>query len=335
MRRSITLAAVALLLIAGGCASGVSGPQTYAVQVDSPSPEGKKFQTSAFFPGDVSVVAGDTIEFANASTEAPHTITFGVLADRSNQPQLLTPDGENPAAFGPCRNADDPKADLAKCESQELGAYDGTGFWNSGLLVPAPAPEEAGPKDITVELADDIPTGEYTFVCVLHPFMNGNITVVEDEGDRETPEDITAAAQEASDAAVLAGDDLEEPKLERDGETYVVSAGWGDRIIAVNKFAPAQVDVEAGSTVRWVARSPYEPHTITFESPFEGEDPASFVPGGVKSGSAYTGGFSNSGLLGAEGGPFATSFELSFPKAGEYKYVCALHPGQEGAVKVT
>ena len=291
--------------------------------------------SSAFFPGSLEVSPGDTIEFTNASSQAPHTITFGVLADRSNQPQLLGPEGENPAAFGPCRNEDDPTPQLNKCESQELGAYDGTGYWNSGLLVPAPAPEEAGPKDISVELADGIPAGEYTFTCVLHPFMNGTVTVVEDEADREAPEDIATAAQEAADEAVMAADELETPELEEDGDTLVVSAGWGDRVTAVNLFAPETVEVKAGGKVRWVARSPYEPHTITFESPFEGEDPASFVPGGVKSGSAYTGGFSNSGLLGPEGGPFSTSFELTFPNAGEYKYVCALHAGQEGTVRVT
>lgn len=332
MRRWLSLMVTGVLLVAAACASGVEGPQTYAVEVDAPSPEGEKLQVSAFFPGELTAAAGDSIEFSNKSTEAPHTITFGVLADRSNQPQLLTPEGENAAAFAPCRNAGDPTPQITKCESQELGAYDGTGYWNSGLLSPAPAPADEGPKDVTVELADDIPAGQYTFVCVLHPFMNGAITVVEDEADREAPEDVATEAAAARDDALESGQAIEEPDLETEGETQIVSAGWGDRVSSLNRFAPAQIDVSVGTKVRWVPRSPYEPHTVTFEP---ADDTNPFAPSGVRSGSSYTGGLANSGLIGAEGTPFAGTFELTFAEAGEYKYGCLLHPGQEGTVKVT
>ena len=334
MRRTLAFASCALMLL-GACASGPSGAQTYAVDLDAPSPEGTKLQVSAYFPGSLKANAGDTIVFRNRSTEAPHTVTFGVLADRSNQPQLLTPDGENPAAFGPCYSEDNATPELARCPSTELPAFGGTGYWNSGLLQAAPVPDEAGAKEIEVELTDDIAPGNYAYVCVLHPFMNGTLQIVEEESDREAPDDVTTEAGEARDDALADAENLEAPELERDGETQVVSAGWGDRVSAVNLFAPAQLDVKTGTDVRWVARSPYEPHTITFESTFEPEDPASFQPSGVESGSEYTGGPANSGLVGAEGGPFGTSFELTFTEPGEYSYVCALHPGQEGVVRVT
>ncbi len=337
MRRTVPILALALLLPAAGCAGGVSGPQAYAVDLDAPSPQGEKLQVSAYFPGALRVSPGDTIVFRNRSTEAPHTVTFGVAADRSNQPQLLTPTGENPVAFGACYSEDNPTPDLAKCPHAELPDYGGTGYWNSGVLQPMPAPDQAGAKDVLVSLTADIAPGEYAFVCVLHPFMNGTIEVLAEEADRTAPEEVTEAASRAAEDALTDAQGIEEPDLVREADTVTVSAGWGDRVTSVNRYGPAELEVKAGTAVQWVTRSPYEPHTVTFASTFEQPaDPASFQPGGVKSGSDYTGGFANSGLLGPEGGPFSSEpFVLKFTKAGAYSYQCTLHPGQTGVVNVT
>lgn len=337
MRRMFGLCVLGLVLVASGCSSGPKGAQTYSVDIDAASPEGKKLQVSAFFPGKIRVNSGDTVKFTNRSTEAPHTITFGVLADRSNQPALLTAAGENPVAFGKCYSEDNPTPQLAQCPHEDLPAFNGTGYWNSGVLSPAPAPAAAGAKAISVKLTDDIPEGEYVFVCVLHPFMNGSIAVNEEESDREEPADVTKEGREASAAALDDAGELETPELETEGDTVTASAGWGDKVTAVNLFAPASIDVDAGTTVRWISRSPYEPHTITFESPYkEPADPASFQPGGVKSGADYSGGFANSGLVGPEGGPFSSDpFTLKFTEAGQYSYLCTLHPGMTGVVRVS
>ncbi len=93
-----------------------------------------------------------------------------------------------------------------------------------------------------------------------------------------------------------------------------------------------------GDTVTWKSLSSYEPHTVSFGPGYTAGQPAPehFGPQGLKSGSDYSGGVSNSGLFGAEGGPFPPGpFTLKFTKAGEYSYVCALHPGMVGTVKVT
>jgi plastocyanin len=335
--RRLTIVMALLGLIAGACSSGLSGHQSYSLNVDAASPAGKKFQVSAFFPGRITVNPGDTIKFTNRSTEAPHTITFGVLADRSNQPQLVLPTGENPVAFGKCYSEDNPTPQLTKCPHAQLPAYNGAGYWNSGVLQPAPAPAAAGAKTVTVELSDDIPAGQYAFVCVLHPLMNGVLAVTEEEQDRKSPEDVLTEARDDAAGALADAQKIEEPKLETSGNTVTAAAGWGDRVTSVNRFAPDPIEVKTGTTVQWVARSPYEPHTVTFDSPYkEPADPKSFMPGGVKSGSGYTGGFANSGLLGPQGGPFPSGpFALRFDKAGTYTYVCTLHPGQQGVVKVT
>lgn len=335
--RRIIVGLLAVGLLASGCSSGVSGPQTYAVDADLASPGTEALQVSAYFPGTVKAAAGDEIEFTNKSTEAPHTVTLGVKADRTNQPAILDAKGaESPVAFGPCFSEEDPTPQLAACPTTELPEFAGTGYWNSGVLSPAPAPEAAGPKTVTVKLADDIVAGEYAFVCVLHPFMNGTLEVGE-EDERITPEEVTEAASNDSEEALVEAQDIEAPELETEGNTVTAAAGWGDNITSVNLF-PSEIAVKKGQTVRWTARSPYEPHTVTFESPYKAPaDPASFAPGGVKSGSDYTGGFSNSGLFGAEGTPFAppAPFELKFTKAGEYSYLCTLHANMKGVVKVT
>lgn len=337
MRRSLVAALMGFGLIAGACASGPSGPQTYTVGVDAESPEGENLQYSTYFPASLKVRPGDSVVFENRSTQAPHTISFGIQADRSNQPPVLLPDGsENPAVLMPCSVGDDPSPELTECPEGEPSAYAGEGYWNSGYLAPAPAPE--GPKETTLTLDDSIEAGTYTYVCILHPPMTGVIEVVEEDGERETPEDVTEQADEQLVAIREQADAIADPDVGREGDTVTVAAGWSDGVTAVNRFLPAEVEVEAGTTVGWTAMSDFEPHTVSFGPDVQAGNPASasFAPSGVVSGRTYTGGASNSGIFVAEGGPFpAGPFELTFTRAGDYRYVCILHPGMEGTVKVT
>ncbi len=331
------LAGLALLvLLNSACGQEVSGPQTYSVDVDVASRAGRKLQVSAFFPGALAVRAGDKITFTNRSTEAPHTITFGVRPDRTNQPRLLTTKGENPSAFGPCAGKGTPKPTLTSCATTKLPAYGGRGYWNSGLLQPASAPAGAGPKSVSVKIAQDTRPGNYAFICVLHPFMNGSITVGRKDDERTSPGEVAKEARTGAANALAVAMTLETPKLFRHGDAVTVSAGWGDRVTSINKFAPARIVVRVGTTVEWVTRSLYEPHTVTFASPYRRTaDPASFRPSGVKSGSGYSGGLANSGLLGPPGGPFPSEpYTLRFTKARVYNYVCTLHPGMNGVIVV-
>lgn len=335
MPRKLVIAFVAVLLVTAACSRTPSGPQKYAVDVDAKSTAADKFQFSAYFPGSLTVSPGDSVKFRNRSTEAPHTVSFGIKADRSNQPPILTDAGENAAVFGPCV-ADESTAKLTRCDGERLPAFDGTGFWNSGVLQPKPAPKRAGDKSVTLKVAKDIDPGEYSYVCILHPLMNGTLRVVADEADRTKPADARMDGREAAEAAAASAKKLETPRIQRlDDNIVVVAAGWGDRVTAVNRFAPPKVEVESGTTVRWEIGSPYEPHTVTFESAFEVGDARGFTPGGVASGAGYDGGFANSGIFGPQGSPFEGSFELTFTEPGTYEYTCLLHAGQKGTVTVT
>lgn len=342
------------ILVAGACSNGdgegaqdggatasaaITGPQVYSVLVDRASPQAKNIQLSAYFPATVKARPGDTIIFDNRSSQAPHTITFGVESDRSNSPVPLTPGGDlNPVVFGPCYVAVEPTADLEACPVEPgatVPTYDGVGYWNSGILSLPGSPPEAPPTSAEVVLGDDVAEGTYTYVCLLHAFMEGTIEVVAADEDRLLPEDVAQQSVTEARAAEKSAAAIEDATAEAGDGSVAVAAGWGDELAAVNRFNPIVVTVKAGQTVSWIPLSPYEPHTVTFESPFTNpEQREVFIPGGVRSGSDYTGGFSNSGAFGK--GPFPPGpFTLRFPEPGEYPYVCVLHPGMGGSVKVT
>ncbi len=332
MFRKLLIASAALVLVAVGCSRKPEGPQKYSVELDAKSTPKDKFQFSAYYPGSLSASPGDSVKFRNRSTEAPHTVTLGVKADRSNQPPVITDDGLNRAVFGPCHTADEPSTKVTSCKEQQLPTFDGTGFWNSGVLQPKPAPKSAGDKSVMLKLAKGIEPGDYAFTCLLHPLMNGTLTVLADDGGRMKPADVRKEAKVAIAAAQESASNIEEPKLDATDDGPTVAAGWGDKIVAVNRFGPVAVSVDAGDTVTWEAVSPYEPHTVTFESPFSSpEEEGAIAPGGPKPGGAYTGGFASSGIFGKADG----TYSLRFTKPGTYSYVCVLHPGQKGTVKVT
>jgi plastocyanin len=333
MRKSAAFIVLALALVSPACSKENNGPQRYIVDVDAKSTPAEKFQFSAFFPSDLKVNGGDTVRFRNRATEAPHTITFGVEADRSNQPTIVTDTGENPVVLKPCDIDTAPTPKLLTCpDGEELSAFDGTGYWNSGFIQPATAPKSDGPKVVSLKLADDIPNGNYTYVCILHPFMSGTIEVVDEPGDRSLVSDVRDGATESAADAREEAEAFKEPTLERDGDDATVTAGWGNRVTSVNRFGPKEIDVDPGTTVKWKIDNPYEPHNVTFEP---AKDSSPFAPGGVKAGGDYAGGLANSGLFGAEGTPFAGEFSLRFTKSGTYDYTCLLHPGMDGTVKVS
>lgn len=339
MRKTLIVMLAALALIATACGDdddgtdAPSGAQTYDVDIDADADP--QFQISTYFPAKLTVRPGDTINFRSASKAHPHTVTLGIKADQSNRPALITPQGENPVAFGPCFTDTEPSTQLAACPTPDPNpasppAFAGKGYWSSGILSKAAGPTT--PANITLKLDAATPPGDYTFLCMLHPFMTGVLTVADDDGDRQAPTAVRADAEAAAARAIEATADVK-PRAATPGN---VTAGWGDNITAVNLFDPQAITIKAGETVTWTATSPYEPHTVTFESKFTSPgDPAVSMPAGVKSGGTYTGGFTSSGFFGPE--PFfpGNTFSLKFSRAGTYQYVCAIHPPMTGTVTVT
>jgi plastocyanin len=343
MKRFAGVLALSVLLVAGACSSGTktksaststTGTLKYTVQVDQPTPTGKNFQFSAYYPATIKARPGDSITFVSKGDIAPHTITFGVNLNRSNGPPPVTPGvGENPAVFRNCFTPQAPTATLTKCPTTttiENAPYNGSGYWNA-FLVPGPAPQ--GQKQATLKLSDSLAPGTYHFLCLLHAPMAGTLQVVAADTQRQSPAQVDDAARSAASQALTQANAIPNPSV----ATNEAAAGWSGGAVAVDTFFPATLNVKKGTTVTWKAFSPFEPHTVTFGTSTSGsEDQKLQVPAGQKSGSAYSGGIANSGIFGAPGGPFPSApFSLTFTKAGSYHYVCILHRGMEGTVNVS
>jgi len=363
MRTSSRLATVALGFItivgATACSSGSadktsdapitaaravapSGPQTYNVFVDGQSTLGaENLAYGAFFPKTVSVRPGDSVVFENRSSNDIHTVTFGVKGDRSDSPALVTKAGQaNPVVFGPCYTTQPATPDLVSCppgpaKSAAAPEFTGQGFWNSGQILFASAPPEAGSKTATVKVGASVAAGSYTVTCLLHPFMQATLNVVNTDAERLSPAQVASAADKELGDAKTEATGIAVPAVVPTVNGATVTASWGDRVVTVNKFTPETVSIKAGQTVTWTDGSPYMPHTVSFNPPFKSPDePNAFLPTGAKSGSDFAGGVAHSGMIGPK--PFlpVNGFSLTFTKAGTYPYLCLLHPGMAGTVHV-
>jgi plastocyanin len=111
----------------------------------------------AFIGGNKTVRRGDDVTFAFGDPVIPHTVTF---LSGATPPGFVEP---RPQPAGP------PQLVIAANVAGPAGGntYTGTGYLNSGILE--------APGAFTVRF--DAPPGSYAYLCVIHPFMQGTITV--------------------------------------------------------------------------------------------------------------------------------------------------------------
>ena len=300
MRKRL-VAVVAVLALAGGAcggsdgdsdttpdgdATGASGGATYTVMVDGKSDD-YKIGTTAYFPSELKVSAGSTIDFQSVFTGEPHTVTLGSLVDAGLKAAAADPDAEeepaelqklppllpdgpgdaNQMAANPCIvESGDPPADKACPEVDDPPAFDGTQtLYNSGFL-----PDGA---NFEVELADDIKAGTYAFFCLLHRgAMTGEFTVV-DEADADTPDEVTAAGEKRLDDMIAKAKPAADAAVKGDLTPFApaapgqVVAGGGSpdvQELLLTSFGPEEVSVKTGAAVTWVVLGP---HTVSFNAP--------------------------------------------------------------------
>lgn len=305
---------------------------TYTVVMDAPSPEDRVAAFTQFFPAVMRVHAGDSIRFVHDGTKAPHTVTLGVASDRSDQPLWdPTPDGfstSNVVVEGTCITPEESDPSWTTCPSDavysfdDLPAYAGDGFWNSGLVLPGNE----------VEVGIDLGTapGSYPFLCLIHPAMSGLLEVVADDADADSPAEIEEQGRSAQQRMLAAGvPEVPAPEPIGLGKA-TVAAGTVIGPIQVDEFTPAEIEIEAGDTVTW--QFSYV-HSVTFArtelDPTGGDWN---FPAGAPSGSLFGDEGAHSGfILETSTDP---TFTLRFETPGVFEYSCLLHPGMRGTVRV-
>lgn len=281
---------------------------------------------NSYLPGDVTILVGDSLKWTIESDE-PHSVTFG------NGPAGTPPD-EWPVT-GLTGTVPPPPG-----TANLTGTYAGSGFLNTGLLFKG--------STATVQFTA---AGTLLYICVIHPGMAGTVSVVA-SGTTTTQADADTKATQTRTALLGAVDALEASveanvtETERSDGTSLWSIftsakqdvapqpGGGTGYLELLRFIPPTLEIEEGDTVKWTAPSV---HTVTFLA--AGTDPSSVDPFTTPpaGGDTYDGSsLYHSGLLGIPAPGAPSTYELTFPDAGTFDYICALHVflGQTGQIQV-
>jgi len=299
----VTSLVLGLLATAGPAAA--AGPQSWSV--DAGTGDATGVAALKFYPAAITVDAGDTITWKVAGNA--HTISFLTAGQTPPSP-------EDPAAQAPAGGS----------------SVDGSAFTSSGIKFPAPGQDT---------YALTFPTaGTFAFHCLIHPGMDGTVTV--NAAGTAYPQDqaaITAATQTAEAADIATGHTLEasftpSSTTNADGSTtYHLAAGVGSGSISILRFISSTLDVQVGDTVEWTNFDTNgEPHSVSFGT--EPQDPSAVAPSG---GSTYAGtGWVSSGLYVGPPIPAPHSYQLTFTKAGTFPYICVLPDvvGMTGSITV-
>jgi plastocyanin len=282
---------------------------------------------NVYAPGDVTVLVGDSVKFTIESDE-PHSVTFG------NGPADVAPPEWPQTGF---TGTVPPPPGLAALTA----TYAGTGFLNTALLF-----GKGANATVTFTAA-----GAFPFICEIHPGMSGTVNVAASgtpttQAEADAKATLTENAILGAVASVEAAQTAQVTETERSdgtslwniftnsGQAPAPQPGGGTGFLEILRFVPPSLDIQAGDTVKWTALAG---HTVTF--PAAGQDPTTIDPfttppttNGTYDGTS----FYNSALLAA--GPGApTTYQLTFPDAGTFGYICALHQflGQTGEIVVS
>jgi plastocyanin len=125
-----------------------------------------------FFPGSVTIKAGQSVVFSVPGSQEPHTFSFGTDAYLKDiVAKQITP---VPGAGGPPTLVFDPRALLPSDPPGALPAYTGQnhgdGFLSTGVLGKG----TPGGTRASVTFANP---GTYGFICLIHPEMHGTVVV--------------------------------------------------------------------------------------------------------------------------------------------------------------
>jgi plastocyanin len=314
------------------------GTNLWKVQVGNMDME-NKLDLQAFFPGEITINAGDQIWFAEGMPGF-HSVYFGYGAE---PPALIVPDPEqaSPEAGAPPQMVINPEVAFPGPNM----VVDGVNVVNTGIDI---LWDPAVPTIVTFSTP-----GTYEYVCIPHQGVMRATVIVQEAGsellmdqagyDALAQEQMAALIEEGLAAAAEYAEATAEEQA--DGSTlWTAAAGAGAGQARVMDFLPKELEIKVGDSVKWVNYSVGEPHTVTFvgegATPPEDIMPGAFADGSPKfainpmtllpqGGDTFDGtGYLNSGYYGLPGMP--TEFTATFTAPGEFIYYCVLHGDAEG-----
>lgn len=343
-------------LALGGSEQAVSWNVAVGELTKPPAGTPKGATLNQYFPGRLSVNAGDKVTFTSVGF---HTVTqLG-----KSIPEFLAPvKGE--VYEGPADSSGQPfyfegkqkfgyNADLFK----PFGPKAITGKPASSGPIPARSPKK--PTKVTYSFPK---TGSFKLICVIHPKMEMTVAVRPKGTPVRTPEEVDAQARTETAAAWAKAEALAKVKPPRN-TIYMGIDGpqaSGGRTTLYD-FLPDLTTVKAGTRVRFVVKAPTEAHNAGFGpvkyleklmkttdlfpfgppnapnqvTPFfiYGSDP----PGTPYEGSSMHGnGFYSTPLADGSASPPPNAFSVTFTKPGKYRFICLLHgPDMAADIRVT
>jgi len=293
MRRLRWAPIFALAVLLPGCGGG-GASTTRTVLVDYNLDE---YATSylGYFPRDITVHPGDSIDFRQAWTGEPHTVTAGksteemgrliapyingkqlpseeppefVDADR-RAPNFYSDGGLNQTGAQPCYLTDEPlRSDGKACTPAQHRQPAFTGrqnLYNSGFIHY----EGNVGNHFRMPIADDATPGTYFYFCLVHgPPMSGNITIVPKDQPTPSQSQVTASAREELDKATIdvRAEHRDWSRFKSPDADIVTDNGSGPMSLPVafpNEFYPSTFHAHVNQKVTWATGD----HVVAFHVP--------------------------------------------------------------------
>lgn len=292
---SSTLALGALITSAfiGAMSAGATSaaPSPIKIGVDNAGPSGHNFEYVDFFPRSGAVIHnGDIVDFAwnPAALDGFHTVTFVPFRMTPGQiwqqHPLVKPDADDGAGslqFNGEIFSNQPPSCVGDSATHAC-SFNGFNYLSSAGLA---NPQSGGPHffvkvNLDLEELDTSLPARVKFVCLIHPGMQGSLTVApaaETAASGATATAIsTQASLDAASATQLAADTADALAAEsavttksefslNDGtHTITMTAGTATNYVEVLEMLPSSVQIQPGDHVKWVTAAKKDPHTVTF-----------------------------------------------------------------------
>jgi plastocyanin len=321
--QAVTIIALTMVLSALALVSADAAQWNATVGAQS---NDKGDQALAFLPNEIWIHAGDQITWTFDADEI-HTLTFL----RADQPRPFFADG--------CPGF-----------STDPATYDGSTCVTTPPMVKG--------QTFTVIF----PTaGNFKLVCLVHENMTAVVHVF-DLAETLPHDQAFYDHQAANQRNELLSDGRRHAHGHRsqDNSPHAVTAGigavtakaGGSNTVSIFRFSNHNIQIHAGETVEWDNQDPVTPHTITFGAdPVGDPEPPSpdvtvDLDGARHAIIDSTADSTHSGFivaapqerLGLPQAPLGvTRFRVTFPNAGTFPYICALHDdlGMVGQVTVS